>query len=389
MTTYRLEELCEFITDGTHQTPEYCETGGFIFLSSKDVTNRRIDWDHAKRIPTHLHHKLYERLKPRINDILLAKNGTTGIAALVDRDEVFDVYVSLAVLRPKKTVYPPYLLYAINSSASKRQFNDGLKGIGVQNLHLNIIRKTQIKLPLLDDQVRICKSLDQITYLITSRKRQIELLDELIKARFVETFGDPVKNKMGWEESLLYDKIEIIGGYAFKSHGFDNHNGIPVIRIGNINTGCFKSTNMVFWQEDNSLKRYIVYPGDLVISLTGTVGKDDYGNVCIIGNEYEKYYLNQRNAKLEIKTSINKYYLLHFFRFDIIKKQLTGINRGVRQANISNKDILSLKIPIPPSDLQNQFASFVAQVEHVKSCVQASTSALEMLFDSMMQTYFG
>lgn len=105
MAKYKLDELCEFITDGTHQTPEYCDDG-VIFLSSKDVTERKINWDDVRYIPDELHEKLYKRLSPRKNDILLAKNGTTGVAAIVDRDEIFDVYVSLAVLRPLETIYP-------------------------------------------------------------------------------------------------------------------------------------------------------------------------------------------------------------------------------------------------------------------------------------------
>lgn len=118
---------------------------------------------------------------------------------------------------------------------------------------------------------------------------------------------------------------------------------------------------MVYWDEDERLKRYVMYPGDLVMSLTGTVGKDDYGNVCILGNDFEKYYLNQRNAKLEIKGEINKLYLVEHLKFEKIKKRLTGISRGVRQANISNKDILNMVVPLPPIELQNQFADFVKQ----------------------------
>ena len=144
MAKYKLKDLCEFITDGTHQTPEYCEKGGIKFLSSKDVVNQKINWDNVKYIPKSLHEKLYKRLSPRKDDILLAKNGTTGVAAIVDREDIFDVYVSLAVLRPLDIVYPKYLLYAINSQITKRQFDAGLKGVGVPNLHLSVIRETSI-----------------------------------------------------------------------------------------------------------------------------------------------------------------------------------------------------------------------------------------------------
>ena len=151
---YRLEELCEFIKDGTHQTPQYTDdrTNGFKFLSSKDVTSGKISWDNIKYITESLHNELYAKISPRRNDILLAKNGTTGIAALVDCDEIFDIYVSLAILRFYDGNNPTYLLYAINSDATKWQFESNLKGVGVPNLHLREIRKTKIPLPPLSLQ---------------------------------------------------------------------------------------------------------------------------------------------------------------------------------------------------------------------------------------------
>ena len=125
------------------------------------------------------------------------------------------------------------------------------------------------------------------------------------------------------------------------------------------------------------------------MSLTGTVGKEDYGNVCILGKEYPKYYLNQRNAKLELNEGLDKHYLSQLLRFEQIKKRLTGINRGVRQANISNKDILNLRVPIPPFERQQQFATFVAQIDKSKSAIQKSLDETQLLFDSLMQQYFG
>ena len=125
------------------------------------------------------------------------------------------------------------------------------------------------------------------------------------------------------------------------------------------------------------------------MSLTGTVGKDDYGNICIIGNDYDMYYLNQRNAKMEIKEGIDKYYLFQLLKFEQIKKKLTGISRGVRQANISNRDILNLVVPIPPIELQNQFAAFVRQVDKLKVTIQTQIEQTNLLFDSLMQQYFG
>ena len=200
----KLAELCETeITDGTHQTPTYSDDG-YIFLSSKNVTRGVIDWEDVKYIPEKLHQELYARIKPQKDDILLAKNGTTGTAALVDRDEVFDIYVSLALIRPdKKKVLPEYLLYAINSRNSQLFFDSHIKGIGVPNLHLTHIRETPIKIYPIDRQKEIAEELKCIDKLIREYEKQINIYNNLVKARFVEMFGDPVTNPMGWEVSSL------------------------------------------------------------------------------------------------------------------------------------------------------------------------------------------
>ena len=191
-------------------------------------------------------------------------------------------------------------------------------------------------------------------------------------------FGDPGSGESKWEKGNLGDYIEIIGGYAFKSEFFAD-NGIPVLRIGNINTGEFVNKNMVFWQEDVALSRYLVFPGDMVISLTGTVGKDDYGNICIVNDAFPRYYLNQRNAKLCIKKSFSVCFIAELMRFPIIKQQLTNINRGVRQANIANKDIAKLVIPISPLSLQNEFAVFVEQLDKSKVIYNKTYNVVEKL----------
>jgi len=158
-----LQDVCEQIKDGTHQTPEYTEdtVNGFKFLSSKDVTSGRIDWHHLKYIPKALHEELYARIAPRRGDILLAKNGTTGIAAIVDTDDVFDIYVSLALLRPIG-IHPVYLWAAINSAETKRQFDASLKGIGVPNLHLGEIKKARVLMPPKEMQNQFAAFVSQV-----------------------------------------------------------------------------------------------------------------------------------------------------------------------------------------------------------------------------------
>ena len=289
------------------------------------------------------------------------------------------------VLKPKASLNVDYLCYSLMFYKVEGMINGATR----QKLTQAAMRKMKIPLRSMKEQVYIVEQLNYINQIKTQRQRELKLLENLIRARFVEMFGDPNINSKKWNECPLSKKLNVLGGYAFKSDQFDEKGGIPVLRIGNINAGYFKPVNMVYWQKDESLERYVMYPGDLVMSLTGTVGKDDYGNVCILDDDYEMYYLNQRNAKLEIKEGIDKYYLSQLLKFEQIKKRLTGISRGVRQANISNKDILNLVVPIPPLELQNQFADFVKHIDKSKDSVQKALDEAQLLFDSLMQQYFG
>lgn len=157
-----LSQVCEKITDGTHQTPTYFEDG-VIFLSSRNVTSRKIDWQNVKYIDQAQHIAMHKRVAPRKGDILLAKNGTTGVAAIVDRDEAFDIYVSLAHLRPLEILEPEFLLYFLNSGVAKAQFNSRLKGQGVPNLHLQEIREVRISFPnSRAEQLRIVEEIKEL-----------------------------------------------------------------------------------------------------------------------------------------------------------------------------------------------------------------------------------
>ena len=185
-----LQDVCEQIKDGTHQTPTYTDdtVNGYKFLSSKDVTTGIIDWNHLKYIPAELHKELYARIAPRKGDILLAKNGTTGIAAVVDRDEVFDIYVSLALLRPIE-INSVYLWVAINSLETKQQFDSSLKGIGVPNLHLGEIKKARIIVPPIEEQTKFATFVEQTDKSKLAVQQSLEKLETLKKALMQQYFG--------------------------------------------------------------------------------------------------------------------------------------------------------------------------------------------------------
>ena len=127
------------------------------------MTNRVIDWDNVKYIDEAQHQTMQKRVSPKVGDILLAKNGTTGVGAIVDREIEFDIYVSLALLRTKGNVIPEYMLCFVNSPMAKQQFNKRLIGMGVPNLHLGEINQVEISYPPnKTEQKEIVKRLNEL-----------------------------------------------------------------------------------------------------------------------------------------------------------------------------------------------------------------------------------
>ena len=346
-------------------TPSHFE-GEKTYVSTGAVDCDHVDYAQTERV-TYDNRPSRANLSVAEGDILFAKMCGTKKTLRIDRQLSEHLYsTGFCAVRANESLMDAALLYHLLASdqflTQKDQNSSGATQKAITNAGL---RKIVIRVPDLSEQRKLAANLDCIEQMMAKRREQLVSFDQLVKSRFIELFGDPDGNPMNWETAELERHLEIVGGFAFKSEGF-TESGIPVLRIGNINSGHFLPVNMVFWRDDPSLARYKMYPGDLVMSLTGTVGKDDYGNVCVLSDEYPEYYLNQRNAKLSIGATLNRHYLSEMLKFSRIKKRLTGISRGVRQANIANRDILALRVPIPPIKLQEQFATFVEQTDKSK-----------------------
>ena len=120
------------------------------------------------------------------------------------------------------------------------------------------------------------------------------------------------------------------------------------------------------------------------MSFTGTTGKDDYANVILLDNTFDRYFVNQRVALIEPKPNVlERNYLLHVFRNPKVKARLTSKSRGIRQANISNGDVMELELPVPPISLQREFARQVRAVEKLKTAQRAWLVELDALFAAL------
>ncbi|MFC2314592.1 MAG: restriction endonuclease subunit S [Selenomonas massiliensis] len=209
----RLQSISTMITDGTHKTPQYSNSG-YIFLSSRNVTSGKIDWDNIMYISESLHQELYSRVAPRIGDILLAKNGTTGAAAIIDEEKIFDIYVSLALIRTVKDINSYFTLYAIRSTYVQAHFFKSLKGIGVPNLHLEHIRHTLIPIPPISEQGRCVSKIEKLIPIIASIQANKENLIETINTTKSKILDLAIRGKLVPQDesdepaSVLLERIQ-------------------------------------------------------------------------------------------------------------------------------------------------------------------------------------
>ena len=392
-----LKDLCEIdITDGTHKTPTYSNEG-FIFLSSKNVTSGKIDWEDIMYIPQWLHDELYKRIAPKKDDILLAKNGTTGVAAIVDKDEIFDIYVSLALIRPdKRKILPRYLLHAINSEPSKKFFDSHLKGIGVPNLHLTHIRETPINVPSFAQQQYIIDILDKLESNISLRKQQLSKLDELVKSRFIELFGDPISNPKNLPVKTLKQLSTLITNGNTPKGGSENYveNGILFLRSQNVWRNRIELDDVAYIDEatHRSLKKSSLRYKDILITKTGRINTENssLGRAALYLGKDNSANINGHVYLVRLDGSVVPEYVVTIltseaYRMYIRKVCVGGIDK--RQINLDQVE--DFPIILPSFELQEQFAVFVEQVDKSKFEIQKSLEKLETLKKALMQKYFG
>lgn len=380
----KLGDICAISSGGTpsRREPAYFE-GTIPWAKISDIENANgYISETEEKITKEALSSINNRIFPP-NTLLLAIYGSVGKVAIT----MVEMSTNQAILgiRPlsNSNIDLQYLKHWF--STIKEMLLDRAVGGTLQNISLGIVKELPIPLPPLATQQKIAAILDEADALRRKDKALLAKYDELLQAVFYDMFY----NKKH-ETSSARDLLKVIGGAAFKSDAYVD-DGIPLIRIGTINKGYFDEKSLTYLPEDfaQAYNNYIVYPKDILITLTGTVGKDDYGNIFELPYLHKKYFLNQRVAKLQYDSSrIRLKYLLHLFKQPLVKNELTGVSRGVRQANISNEDIYNLTIPVPDTSLQQEFESIAENIEHQKSQIIQQQTHSEALFQSLMQRAF-
>ena len=187
-TVKKMIDVCRKITDGTHVTPKYVDTG-VPFLSVKDIRNGYLDFSDTRFISEEQHQELTKRSKPEYGDILYTKVGTVGIAALVDTQKEFSIFVSVALLKPEPSSVDSKFLWAmLNSQYVKSQAHRRVKGIGVPDLHLVEIKDFDIILPPIEMQKRFAEALTRIESIRAHQQESSQEINELFRSLMHKAF---------------------------------------------------------------------------------------------------------------------------------------------------------------------------------------------------------
>lgn len=290
------------------------------------------------------------------------------------------------VLKPKKGVDVDYLCYSLMYYDVSKLVNGATR----QKLTQSDMRKIEIPLVGEEEQVLIVKKLNRIYELAEKRKQQLKKLDELIKARFVEMFGDTVNNSLGWEEHYLDEYIEFLTSGSRGWAQYFNDDGTEIfITIKNVKNNHIVLDSIQYIDAPNNkeAERTKVKTGDLLISITADLGRTGVVDATVANSGA---YINQHLSLIRLnKIAINPLYVSYFLETEGGKRQFASKNQSAVKAGLNFEAIKSLKILVPPIEIQNKFVDFVQQIDKLKSYVQKSLEQLEMLKKSLMQKYFG
>ena len=363
-----IEELCEILNGYAFKSDNYVEEGVRI-IRIANVQKGYIE----DNTPVFCQYDNLELEKYMLmeNDLLISLTGNVGRVALLTKEFLpAALNQRVACLRLKnKEVLKKYLFYCLSANGFEEKCIRSAKGVAQKNMSTEWLKKYKIPLYSSNEQIQIVRSLDFISRTINNRKKQLQKLDELIQARFVEMFGDPVLNEKGWRRKPLLDmgnckngmnfhyddcgvEINCLGVGDFKDLSIiDNTEQLPTVSLKEMPSEEYllKDDDVVFVRSNGNKtlvgRSVAVYPGEVATTFSG---------FCI---RYRKY-----DEEIRIP------YLLRVLKTDSIRRKMTG--RGANIQNLNQQILSNLLIPVPPIELQNQFADFVNQVNKSKLVIK-------------------
>ena len=322
--------------------------------------------------------------------VLVAGNGDLNVKYYNGK---FDAYQRTYIIEDNSTgrLYMPYLYFFMLGYIEELR-KQAIGGV-IKYIKLGNLTEVLIELPTIEEQKKIVQILKSARYVIEKEARQIECLDELIKARFVELFGDLANPECIWDKCQFIDacvdnddiKCGPFGTQLSKDEYTES--GVAVWEIPQINK-AFLSTPTHFLAEEKAeqLKAYTIVPGDIAMSRKGNVGK-----CALFPESYSDGIIHSDVLRIRVdKKRVNPVFMMCQLHFSgAVTRQIELISSGAIMAGVNVTKLKQIFVHIPPMELQNKFAHFVNQVDKSKVVAQKMLDEAQTLFDSLMQEYFG
>ena len=324
-------------------------------------------------------------------DILISWSASLGVYVWDKGKALLNQHI-FKVVFDKVDIDKKYFVYAVRRKLDEMVMKT--HGATMKHIVKKDFDETKIPYPTMEEQIEIAKKLDKVLYIIQKRKQELELLDDLIKARFVEMFGNPYVNPLKWKKLKIKDAVTVEpqnGLYKPQSDYVTDGSGIPILRIDGFYDGMvtdFASLKRLKCSETEKQK-YVLLEDDVVINRVNSI--EYLGKCAHIKGLLEDTVYESNMMRMHFDPEYyNPVYICKLLCNQFIYDQIVNhAKKAVNQASINQKDVLDFNIYQPPIDLQNQFADFARQVNKSKVVVQKALDETQLLFDSLMQQYFG
>ena len=386
----QLSEIVELITKGATPTTlgyEFQDEGvNFLKIECFDENGGFIE-SKVAHISEECHKKM-KRSQLKNGDILFSIAGAIGRVAIVTEEMLpANINQALAIIRiSDEQVYLPYIKLILTSPIVIEQFERKKQGVAQLNLSLKDINEISIPLPSKDEQIELAELFDKVVGVISKRNKELSALDDLIKARFVEMFGDPVSNPYGYNKVALSDLADIkIGPFGSLLHKEDYiEGGHPLLNPSHIVEGKVSPDDKLTISDEKyeELLAYQLKAGDVVLGRRGEMGR------CAIVSK-EGFLCGTGSIFIRTKGEVTADYIQKIISFPSFKKTIEDMAVGQTMPNLNVPIVASFQIIKPPVEVQNSYHAFVEQVDKSKVAVQKALTETQLLFDSLMQQYFG
>ena len=353
------------------------KTGKYISETKECLSDCAIDDSGIKVIPA--------------NTVVMSFKLSIGKTAITAEDMYSNEAIMAFHDKHVAEILPEYIYYMFKYKNWDEGSNKAVMG---KTLNKATLSEVEIDICSLEEQREIVKILDKIMTVLGSRETELSLLDDLIKARFVEMFGDPYVNPLKWKMLKIKDAVTIEpqnGLYKPQSDYVTDGSGTPILRIDGFYNGRVTDFGSLKRLKCSGMEqqRYLLLEDDIVINRVNSI--EYLGKCAHIKGLLEDTVYESNMMRMHFDPEYyNPVYICKLLCSQYIYDQIVNhAKKAVNQASINQKDVLDFNIYQPPLDLQNEFANFVKQVDKSKVAVQKSLDETQKLFDSLMQQYFG